>query len=452
MTGLFFVTLDLHKLMCYVNCMNTRYGGRECPIPQRNNRKTIKTSPVKVFVLTLLGVLLIGSIVIVCISLPKYIKTHGSEGLNIVAYVEAIPETLTAENPEVLGANTPREKYADLLSDSERMKAEHVFKKKAASKDVVTLGFTGDILFDDEYAVMASIKQKGGAIETSIGPELISLMQSRDIMVVNNEFPYTERGTRTPEKTYTFRADYATAGYLNTLGVDAAILANNHVLDFGQVGLDDTLTTLTSVGVVPMGAGHNIEEASRVTYFVANDIKIGIVAATQIERNDRPDTIGATETSGGTFRCWTGDLIYQKIAEAKANADFVIVCVHWGTEKENQPDYYQTTQGPLLAAAGADLIVGDHPHILQGFTYFGDTPCIYSMGNFLFNSATIDTGILNVSIDKNGLKSLQFIPAVQSKMTTTMAIGKDYSRIINSMRKLSPGVTIDDDGFVYKNF
>lgn len=429
--------------------MNTRYSGHLGSKPQQNTRKAKKTSPVKVFALTLLGVLLVGAILIVCISLPKYIRTHQSDGLNIVAYVEAIPETLTAPEPEVLGANTPREKYADLLADPERMKAEYVFKKQAASKDVVTLGFTGDMLFDDEYAVMASIKQKGGMIESSIGPELVSLMKSRDIMVINNEFPYTERGTRTPDKTYTFRADYATAGYLNTLGVDAAILANNHVLDFGQVGLEDTLTTLTSVGVVPMGAGRNIEEASRVTYFVANDIKIGIVAATQIERNDRPDTIGATETSGGTFRCWTGDLIYQKIAEAKANSDFVIVCVHWGTEKESQPDYYQTTQGPLLAAAGADLIVGDHPHVLQGFTYFGDTPCIYSLGNFLFNSSTLDTGMLLVNIDKKGLKSLQFVPALQSKMTTTMAMGKDYSRIINKMRSLSKGAIIDDDGFVY---
>ncbi len=429
--------------------MSTRYSGRVCSRPQQNIRKPKKSSPVKAFALTLLGVLLVGAVVIVCISLPKYIKTHQSEGLNIVAYVEAIPETLTAPEPEVLGANTPREKYADLLADPERMKAEYVFKKQAASKDVVTLGFTGDMLFDDEYAVMASIKQKGGMIESSIGPELVSLMKSRDIMVINNEFPYTERGTRTPDKTYTFRADYATAGYLNNLGVDAAILANNHVLDFGQVGLEDTLTTLTSVGVVPMGAGRNIEEASRVTYFVSNDIKIGIVAATQIERNDRPDTIGATETSGGTFRCWTGDLIYQKIAEAKANSDFVIVCVHWGTEKESQPDYYQTTQGPLLAAAGADLIVGDHPHVLQGFTYFGNTPCIYSLGNFLFNSSTLDTGMLLVNIDKNGLKSLQFVPALQSKMTTTMAMGRDYSRIINKMRSLSKGATIDDDGFVY---
>lgn len=408
--------------------------------------------PIKAFALTLGAMLLLGAIVIVCISLPKYIRAHGSEGLNIVAYVEAIPQTLVAEEPDVLGAVSQRPKYSDVLADPARMKAEKIYKKQTSSKDTVTIGFTGDMLFDDEYAVMASIKQKGGAIESSIGPELVALMKSRDIMVINNEFPYTERGIRKENKTYTFRADYSTAAYLTALGVDVAILANNHVLDFGQEGLADTLTTLNNVGVVPVGAGLNLEEASQPIYFIANDIKIAIVAATQIERNDNPDTTGATESSGGTFRCWTGDLIYQKIAEAKANSDFVIVCVHWGTEKETQPDYYQTNQGPLLAAAGADLIVGDHPHVLQGFTYFGDTPCIYSLGNFLFNSSTLDTGILNVSIDKNGLKSLQFIPAVQSKMTTTMAIGKDYSRIINSMRKLSPGVTIDDDGFVYKNF
>lgn len=432
--------------------MNTRYSGDRMSKPQQNRRTSSRFKPIKAFALTLTLVLLLGMIVIVCISLPKYLRMHQDEELNIVAYVEAIPQTLVMEevDPEVLGALSNRPQYADILADPKRMEAERIYKRTGSSKDVVTLGFTGDMLFDDEYAVMASLKQKGGDISQSIAPEFISLMKSRDIMVINNEFPYTERGTRTPEKQYTFRADYSTALYLNELGVDAAILANNHVLDFGQEGLADTLDTLKNVGVASVGAGRNIEEASHPVYFIVNDIKIAIVAATQIERNENPNTIGATETSGGTFRCWTGDLIYQKIAEAKANSDFVIVCVHWGTEKESSPDGYQLNQGPLLAAAGADLIVGDHPHVLQGFTYFDNTPCIYSMGNFWFNSSTLDTGMLLVNLDKKGLKSLQFVPAVQSKMTTKMAVGSDYTRIINKMRSLSKGATIDDDGFVFK--
>ncbi|MCR4788083.1 MAG: CapA family protein [Lachnospiraceae bacterium] len=430
--------------------MGTKYGGRTGYETQKNVRSGI--GPVGAFFLTLTSVVFIGGIIVAFLALPKYLRLHHNEPVSIVTFVEAIPETLATveEEPEVLGANAVKEKYADIIKDPELLKQSGIYTKTAASKDVVTLGFVGDILFDDEYAVTATLKSRGGMLSSAISPETLAYMQSMDIMVVNNEFPYTERGTRCEGKTYTFRADYNTVNYLHEMGADVAILANNHVLDFGQEGLNDTLDTLTNAGIPYVGAGRNIDEASSPVYFIVNDIKIAIVAATQIERNDHPNTTGATETNGGTFRCWTGDLIYQKVAEAKANSDFVIVCVHWGTEKETSPDGYQLKQGPLLAQAGADVIIGDHPHVLQGITYFDNTPCIYSLGNFWFNSSTLDTGMVQLEVTKDGLKSFKFIPGIQSKCQTAFVGGADASRIIGRMRNMSSGVIIDDNGYVYK--
>ncbi len=434
--------------------MGTKYSRQTIYRTQKKGSKGGFGTAVAAFFITLSIVVLTGSAIVVSLALPKYLRLHRNEPVSIVTFVEAIPETLSTEevieDPEVLGANAVKERYADILKDQEYLKQNRIYPKTAASKDAVTLGFVGDILFDDEYAVTATLKQRGGVLSSAISPETLAYMKSMDVMVVNNEFPYTQRGTPTAGKMYTFRADLDTVNYLKDMGADAAIIANNHILDFGQEGLEDTIVTLTGAGIPYVGAGRNIEEASAPIYFIVNDIKIAIVAATQIERNDHPNTSGATETSGGTFRCWSGDLIYQKVAEAKANADFVVVCVHWGTEKESSPDSYQLKQGPLLAEAGADVIIGDHPHVLQGITYFGNTPCIYSLGNFWFNSSTLDTGMVQLEVTKDGLKSFKFIPGIQSGCQTAFVGGTEGARVINHVRNLSSGVTIDENGYVYK--
>lgn len=407
-----------------------------------------------VFLTTFLSVVCIGTIGLMFLAPQNkstLVKDDTKQDNNIItAKVEAIPSPTNTPYEEVEAEEEPEivTRYGDILSDEEYMMSNNIYEKTAASEDVITIAFTGDILFDDEYSMMAMLKQRGGDLSSSISAETLELMQSVDIMVVNNEFPYTERGVPAENKDFTFRADYDTANYLLDMGADVAILANNHTYDFGEVGLLDTLDTLNDIGVIPVGAGRNIDEASRPVYFIINDTKIAIVAATQIERISRPISIAATETTPGTFRCFTETLIYDKIAEAKANADFVIVCVHWGTEKTETLDCYQLDQAPLMEAAGADLIIGDHPHVLQGIKYYNDTPCIFSLGNFWFNSYTIDTGIVKVEIANDTLKSFQFIPCLQSGNFTRMTDGEDSVRILNTMRRLSEMVNIDDDGYV----
>ena len=126
----------------------------------------------------------------------------------------------------------------------------------------------------------------------------------------------------------------------------------------------------------------------------------------------------------------------------------MILYIHWGTEFQEQPDWAQTEQAPGLARAGADLIIGDHPHILQGIEYIEDTLVIYSLGNFWFNSRTQDTGMVQVAIGPQGIESFQFLPALQSGCRVTLAEGEEKERILVHMRELSPGVVIDGDGFV----
>ena len=337
---------------------------------------------------------------------------------------------------------------ADSTQSMEYALDENVFVKEAVNKDRVTITFAGDILFDANFAIMVSLMQRGGDISRGITPEVIEEMRSADIMMLNNEFPYSDRGEPTPDKAYTFRAKPSTVSYLGELGVDIVSLANNHAYDHGEEAFLDTLQVLKDAGIHYVGAGVNSKEAERPVYYIINDMKIAFVSATQIERNETPDTKEATETTPGVFRCWNGEKLLQTVKETKENSDFVIVYVHWGTENQAETDWAQENQARELVKAGADLIVGDHPHCLQRIEIINGVPVFYSLGNFWFNSREIDTCLLKATISGGKLESCQFIPCLQSNCTTTLLAGEEKERVLEWMREQSEDVGIDAEGYI----
>ena len=344
-------------------------------------------------------------------------------------------------------------KYAALLADPARMAAENAIPLIPGEEGKITLAFAGDILFDDGYSIMARMKSRAGGgslVDAGFDAAILERMRGADIFMVNNEFTYTNRGAPIEGKSFTFRADPAHASLLPEMGADIVSLANNHSYDYGEISLLDTLDTLETVGMPYVGAGRNLSEAVRPVYFVSENVKIAFLSSTQIERMDNPSTRGATETSPGVFRSRNVDLLLSEIEKAKAVSDFVVVYVHWGTESTSEPDWSQREQAPLIAQAGADLIIGDHPHVLQGIEFIGDTPVIYSVGNFLFNSRTLDTCLVEATLDAQtgGLVSFRFVPAIQKDCRTSLLTGGENDRVIRYMQSLSPDVTIDAEGFV----
>lgn len=354
----------------------------------------------------------------------------------------------TAQQEQIEEIISVNNKYEDVLNDPAYMVENNIYAKDADSPDQVTITFAGDILFDENYAVMSRVKQNGGDITAGIDQELIDEMKSADIMMLNNEFPYSDRGEPLEEKQFTFRAPTASVSYLEDLGVDLVALANNHAYDYGETAFLDTMAALEEAGITYVGAGRNLQEARRPVYYIINNMKIAFVAATQIERLDNPDTKGATDTTAGVFRCWNGDNLLETVREARENSDFVIVYLHWGTENETKLDWAQEKQAPEVAAAGADLIIGAHPHCLQQIGVVQGVPVIYSLGNFWFNSKTVDTGMVKVTLTQDGLKSYQFLPCLQSGCRTTLLQGEEKKRVLDEMRNMSPGVQIDEDGYV----
>ena len=341
-----------------------------------------------------------------------------------------------------------------ILTENERLyseaiaNGENVWIVECADSERVRFAFAGDILLDDSYAMMDRYRNRGSDIYDTFSTELLERMRSADVFMLNNEFPFSTGGTPTPGKKFTFRANPSNIDLYEQMGVDVVSLANNHAYDYGETALMDTFATLENANIPYVGAGRNIDEAKKPLYLIANGIKIGIVSATQIERNATPDTKEATATSAGVLRCMDPSALLEVIAEAKANSDFVILYIHWGTESQEETDWLQDEQAPIYAQAGVDLIIGDHPHCLQRLDVVSSVPVIYSLGNFWFNSKTQNTCLVEITVNKDGMETFQFIPCIQNDCRTILLEGNEKDGVLNYMRGLSPNVLIDDEGYV----
>ena len=326
------------------------------------------------------------------------------------------------------------------------------YSVRTALPEEVTLAFAGDIGFAQGYATINKYRSNGSDINNSMDEGVLGIMRSADIMMANNEFPYSDRGTPTPNKTFTFRADPKDAHIMKDMGVDIVGLANNHAYDYGPDALIDTIDTLNDIQLPFVGAGKNLDEAMHPAYFHANGHIISIVAATQIERLGSPDTKEATADSPGVLRTLDPKKAVAAIEEAAANSDFTVMFVHWGTESTDLVEKSQRDLARAYVDAGADLIIGAHPHVLQGIDYVDDVPVFYSLGNFWFNSKTLDTCIVRATLDSEcKLAKVEFIPCIQRGSCVVSANETEKKRIIEYMRGISNYADIDDDGNVSKS-
>lgn len=353
---------------------------------------------------------------------------------------------------EIFAANAEPEKEQsqdEMLLQEALEQNQEVYLAECESQDTVTLLFAGDILMDDHYAVMSTYHNRGNDINQAFDQGLLEQMRNADIFMINNEFTFTSRGTPTVNKKFTFRANPGNVSMYEEMGVDIVSVANNHIYDYGEISLLDTLDTLEQAEIPYVGAGRNLQEAMTPVYYIANGMKIAFVSATQIERNSVPDTKEATQDSAGVLRCMNPDNLLLVIEEAKKNSDYVILYIHWGTESQEAIDWQQEQQAPIYAQAGVDLIIGDHPHCLQKMDSVEGVPVIYSLGNFWFNSRTQNSCVVKVALRAGEMESFQFIPCRQSDCRTVLLTGQEKTEVLDYMRTISPNVTIDEEGYVF---
>ena len=309
--------------------------------------------------------------------------------------------------------------------------------------DSTIIRVVGDISFADNWKIAPALDERGKGVYGVLSEETVKLLKDADIFLANNEFTYSTRGEALRGKMYTFRAKPSRVQHMLDIGADIVSLANNHAYDFGEYAFADTLQTLKESDLPYIGGGANIEEASKPFCFIVNGRKYGFSAATKAEKLVL--TPEATETSSGVMRTYNPEKYLSVIASAEEQCDYNIVYVHWGAEGSNQIEDGLYEMGGKYIDAGADIVIGAHAHILQGIEYYKGVPIVYNLGNFIFNSETIDTGILEIEI-KGNAATYRFIPAIQKDCYTEIVSGDEKERILEFMKKLSVNVEFAEDG------
>lgn len=309
-------------------------------------------------------------------------------------------------------------------------------------REPVSLLFGGDIYLSEH--VLGAYNRAGG-ISGVLEEGLREEIAEADLFIANQEFPFSDRGVQAADKQFTFRLPTDKVYMMQEIGADLVTLANNHALDYGTDALLDTCMVLDEAGILRIGAGANLEEAGRMEVVELDGKKFGFLGASRVFPVADWE---AGSNHPGMLSAYDSDTLCEVIREAKTRCDYLIVYVHWGIERNTKPENYQRAQGKQYIDAGADLVVGSHPHVLQGIEYYNGKPILYSLGNFIFGSSIPETMLVKAEIAEDGATVLSLLPATSSGgYTRTLEIEK-WAPFFRKMEGLSEEIQISEEGIV----
>ena len=265
----------------------------------------------------------------------------------------------------------------------------------SAGGDPIRLIFVGDIMLDDGPGRLVS---RGGDPLAAFAAVLIDA----DYRIGNLECPIATAGKPLDNKLFSFRADprvlRVLVGRFDALGV-----ANNHSGDYGQAAFLETLGHLADHGVAAVGGGRTLAEAHRPLWIEGRGLRIAVLAYNEF----KPRSFEAGAEWPGIAWSEDAQVVADIRAARAAGADLVIPFMHWGWERERQPSERQRQLARTMIDAGADLVVGGHPHVTQGTEYYQGKLIVYSLGNFVFDGfdypAAKNGWLLRLTVDKHGL-------------------------------------------------
>lgn len=247
------------------------------------------------------------------------------------------------------------------------------------ASDTLSITFTGDILLD--RGVRQYVEHRG--IDYVFSPFVDSVFQSSDLVVANLECPATK--IKQPAyKQYIFRAEPEWLQALKAHGITHLNLANNHSVDQGRVGLADTKRNIEEAGMIPVGAGDNMQEAAQPVLLASTPRKVYLLTSLQMPLENFSYLPEKTSVSHEDL-----DSLTARVRRLKAAAPqcYVIVSLHWGGEHTLKPVPQQRQQAHQLIDAGTDALICHHTHTLQTIEQYKGKPIYYSIGNFIFDQS-----------------------------------------------------------------
>lgn len=303
------------------------------------------------------------------------------------------------------------------------------------------MSFMGDVLLDSHVSDV--IYKKG---PTYLLSDVAEVLQGSHFNMVNLENPFSTGGIKAENKQYTFRANPGHLEALSSGKINAVTLANNHILDFGIEALLDTMKYLKAKNILFTGAGTDFEQANSPIHATVNGVRLAVLGSSHV----LPFVSWhAGSAKPGVASTYNPAKLLSEISDAEGKADLTIVYVHWGEEMKTEPLDYQKNLARMYIDKGADIVIGSHPHVLQGFEYYKGKLIAYSLGNFVFTNTRRDTIILNMKYDTGNGLDARIIPCeiIDFRPVLVQDPAK-HQQILDGLRKLSPDVKIDKEGNV----
>jgi poly-gamma-glutamate synthesis protein (capsule biosynthesis protein) len=291
-------------------------------------------------------------------------------------------------------------KLAD-ISIQEFLSGQKQDAKIKETKEEVTISFLGDIMMD--RGVKTSVYKNYSGDYNSLFKNLGELKED-DITFANLEGPVSDVGNNVGSK-YSFRMEEQSLDALKNASFEIVSFANNHVGDWNVAAFNDTLVNLSQKGIAYTGAGENIGDASEVRIIEKNGVKVGFLAFTDVG----PNWMAAGESKSGILLASDPKRL-EYIKTAKEKVDVLVVSYHWGDEYVPF-NARQKTLAESSIDAGADIIAGHHPHVIQDTIQYKDGLIMYSLGNAIFDQyfseETMKGALVKVTVDKNGIKDFE---------------------------------------------
>lgn len=272
----------------------------------------------------------------------------------------------------------------------------------------VVLAFGGDVHFE------GVLHDKLAAAPSSVLSPVAATLSAADIAMVNLETAITTRGTP-QSKQYNFRAPPSALTALGSAGVDVATMANNHGLDYGDVGLHDSLAAIRASHFPVLGIGEDAAHAYAPHTATVHGQRIAIIAATQVIDDALIGSWTATDHHAGLASAKNVDRLLTAVRSARASSDTLVVFLHWGRELQTCPTPEQEKLARQLVDAGADVVVGSHAHRLLGAGHLGDAFVDYGLGNLAFYAQPgpqAESGVLLVTMTGRHVDKYEWRPAV----------------------------------------
>jgi len=276
----------------------------------------------------------------------------------------------------------------------------------------VTLAFAGDVHFQIQVAALLDDPR-------GLGP-ITKALSDADVTMVNLESAITDGGTwdpkdlERPDERYWFRAPPRALDVLADAGVDVVTVANNHGADLGAPGLRDTLRAADDAPLAVVGVGEDRAHAFAPYRLRVHGTDLAFLAAdaSPLESTSSIWSAGRRTPGLAAAREARPRALIQAVRRENRQADVVVVYLHWGRDMQACPTASQRTTARVLAAAGADVIVGSHAHVLLGSGWQGDTYISYGLGNFIwYHNRPPETGVLKLSLDDGEVVSDRWTPA-----------------------------------------